>query len=213
MSAPERFVALVFLLAAAAWISGKPIATALGLRSSTPVDAATAMSAAVLLFIVPLGGGRRALDVGALKRIPYAVLLLLGGSFAMAEGLTASGLVEVFSRRMGELAELPPVLAFLAVSTASVAVSAVASNIATTTLFMVLLPGIFEGPLQVPIMATAAIAASCDFMLPAGTPPNAVVFGSGYVTVPGMVRTGSVLDLLAALIAGLWGCFGVAALL
>jgi sodium-dependent dicarboxylate transporter 2/3/5 len=131
----------------------------------------------------------------------------------MAEGLTASGLVSILSERMRVVAELPPVLAFLAVSTASVLVSAVASNTATTTLFMGLIAGIFPGPARVPMMASAAIAASCDFMLPAGTPPNAVVFGSGYVTVREMIRSGSVLDLFAAILAGLWGYFGVSALL
>ncbi len=213
MSRPERFIAAVFLLAAAAWIFGKPIASALGLKSSTPVDAATAMSAAALLFLVPLGGGRRALDLGACKRIPFSVLLLLGGSFAMADGLSASGFVAIVSEHMRAVADLPPLLAFLAVSTASVAVSAVASNTATTTLFMGMLASIFSGPLQIPVMASAAIAASCDFMLPAGTPPNAVVFGSGYVSVRQMVRTGLVLDLFAALLAGLWGYFGVTAIL
>src|SRR6185436_14658167 len=100
MSTPERFIAVVFLLAAATWIFGKPIATACGLKSSTPVDAATAMSASALLFLVPLGGGRRALDFAAFKRIPVSVLLLLGGSFAMAEGLTASGFVAILSEHM-----------------------------------------------------------------------------------------------------------------
>ena len=209
VSLPERWILLVFGLTAGLWIAGKPLSEAMGFSGSTPFDASVAMGASALLFLVPLGRGRRALDLEAVRRIPFSVLLLLGGSFAMAEGIGASGLVEVMSGRMAALASWPPLLAFLAVSGATVALSAVASNTATTTLMMGVLRGAFPGEIAVPVMATSAIAASCDFMLPAGTPPNAVVFGSGYVSVRSMVRVGAFLDLLAAVLAGLWGWFGV----
>jgi sodium-dependent dicarboxylate transporter 2/3/5 len=106
--------------------------------------------------------------------------------------------------KLAGLARLPLPVQFLIVAAATVALSAAASNTATTTLMMTILR-----PFGVPLMATSAIAASCDFALPAGTPPNAVIFGSGYVTVPRMMKVGALLDLVAAVVAGLWGWLGV----
>jgi sodium-dependent dicarboxylate transporter 2/3/5 len=201
MSGKEQIVALVFLVAAAVWIAGQPLSKLLSLRSAQ-MDALTAMSAAAVLVV--LG----ALDFAAVRRVPWHVLVLLSGSFAMAEGIGSSGLVELMSRELAALHAWPDWLKFLAAATAAVGISAAASNVATTTLLMSVLR-----PFGVPLMATAAVAASCDFMLPAGTPPNAIVFGSGYVSVPRMMRTGVVLDASAALLAAAWGLVGLRALL
>lgn len=212
-SRPERWILLIFGVTAALWIFGKPISSALGMASSTPFDASVAMGASFVLFVAPLGQGRRALDLAAIRKIPISVLVLLGGSFAMAEGIGASGLVELASKNMEAVASWPPLLVYLAVAAFSVALSAAASNTGTTTLMMGVLRGLFPGTAAVPIMATSAIAASCDFMLPAGTPPNAVVFGTGLVPIRSMVRIGAGLDLIAAILAGLWGYFAIRFLL
>lgn len=213
MSAPEKWILAVFFLTATLWIFGKPISQLLGLSSSSPFDASVAMVAAFLLWLIPIGRGRRALDLVAVRRIPYSVLLLLGGSFAMAEGLGTSGLVQILGHQTAILASWPGLAAFLVVSLATVALSAAASNTGTTVLMMGILRGAFPSDLSIPIMATATIAASCDFMLPAGTPPNAVVFGSGYVSIRSMIRVGFFLDIAAALLAGFWGWYGIRLLL
>ena len=92
----------------------------------------------------------------------------------------------------------------LAATGATVALSAVASNTATIAIMLVVLNDAVAAPLAPTMLFAATVAASCDFALPAGTPPNAIVFGSGYVTIPRMARTGVVLDLLAAILAALW---------
>lgn len=212
-SRPEKFILLVFGLTASLWILGKPISQAIGMRSSTPFDACVAMGACAILFFTPLGQGRHALDFAAIRRIPVSVLVLLGGSFAMAEAIGASGLVEMASGKMGAIASWPEPVAYLAVAAVSVALSAAASNTGTTTIMMGVLRGIFPGQAAVPIMATSAIAASCDFMLPAGTPPNAVVFGSGLVPIRSMIRVGFLLDIIAAILVGVWGYAGIRLLL
>ena len=193
----EKFVSCVFLVAAAAWIGGPLLAKAFGIRG-TQMDALTAMLAAAAL----LAG--RAVDGPALRRVPWSVLLLFGGSFAMAEGIGASGFVDTMSRTLAGVAAWPPLAVSLTVAAVTVAVTAAASNTAATTLMMTVLQ-----PLGLSAMATSTIAASCDFALPAGTPPNAIVFASGYVTVPRMMKVGIPLDVAGALLAGLWGYFGV----
>jgi sodium-dependent dicarboxylate transporter 2/3/5 len=96
----------------------------------------------------------------------------------------------------------------LLASLVTVGISAVASNTATITIMLVVLRDAVAPGILPTVLFASTIAASCDFALPAGTPPNAIVFGSGYVTVPGMARTGAVLDLLAALLAAAW-CWAV----
>jgi solute carrier family 13 (sodium-dependent dicarboxylate transporter), member 2/3/5 len=94
----------------------------------------------------------------------------------------------------------------LIASISSVGLSAVASNTATTAVMLTVLKDAVDPALMPTILFSATLAASCDFALPAGTPPNAIVFGSGYVTIPQMAKTGVVLDLIAACIAAVW-CF------
>jgi sodium-dependent dicarboxylate transporter 2/3/5 len=200
MRRQELLVAVVFAVTAALWMSGQPLGRALGLRGAQ-MDALTSMAAAAVLFAL------RAIDWQTLRGLPWSVLVLLGGSFAMAEGVSASGLLERMTVLMNQVGE-PSLLVFLTVAVATVGFSAAASNTATTTLMMSVL-----APLGVPLMATSAVAASCDFMLPAGTPPNAIVFGSGYVTVPRMMRVGVPLDLAAGVLTGLWGALALTAIL
>jgi sodium-dependent dicarboxylate transporter 2/3/5 len=202
MSAGERAVAIVFVAAAAAWIGGRPLAAWLG-PDPAAMDAITAMTAALVLVLL----GR--LDAQALRRIPWGVVVLLGGSFAMVDAVSGSGLDRRIASGMGVIATWPAPAMFLAVAATAVFASAAASNTATATLMMPVLMGAVPRAFVVPMMGTAAIAMSCDFMLPAGTPPNAIVFGSGRVSLRAMVRVGFLLDVLAALFAGLWGWLGV----
>jgi sodium-dependent dicarboxylate transporter 2/3/5 len=106
--------------------------------------------------------------------------------------------------QLSALAGSPPLVQIAAASLTTVTLSAFASNAATVAVMLPVLASSVSPEHLHPVLFAAAFAASCDFALPAGTPPNAIVFGSGYLTIPLMVRTGVVLDVLAALLAALW---------
>ena len=126
----------------------------------------------------------------------------------MAAAIQKSGLSAFLSAQLGVVRGLPPFEQVLLASLATVALSAVASNTATIALMLVVLKDAVAPDVLTTTLFAATIACSCDFALPAGTPPNAIVFGSGYVTIPRMARTGVVLDLLAAILAAVW-CWGI----
>ena len=101
-------------------------------------------------------------------------------------------------------AAMPGLAQAVVASLVTVTLSAFASNAATVAVMLPVLAGSVAAEHLHPVLFAATFAASCDFALPAGTPPNAIVFGSGYISIPLMVRTGVRLDLLAALLAALW---------
>jgi len=201
MGALERRVAVVFGGAALLWILGDPLRGFVAPLVKSGFDftlkgkhyeATIAMLAALALL------AQRALTWRGIRRIPFGTLLLLGGSFAMAAGIEGGGLSQYMSTRLVGLAALPPFQQMLIASAATVGLSAVASNTATINVALNVLPG------NLPVLLASSLAASCDFMLPAGTPPNAIVFGSGYVKLPTMIRLGFVLDLLAAVFVAVY---------
>jgi sodium-dependent dicarboxylate transporter 2/3/5 len=214
----EFLVALVFLGAVVLWIGSAPLTRALGpglaalfpgVRSwSKYVEAGIAMAAALVLLAVPVGG-RPALPLRALGRIPWGTLVLLGGGFAMAAGIEASGLSRWMGEALGAFRSQGAVVQVAAASFATVGLTAIASNTATVGVMLNVLAGAAAPGNVLPVLSAVALAASCDFALPAGTPPNAIVFGSGYVTIPRMARTGIVLDVLAALLVTAWCALGV----
>ena len=202
MSAKERTVAIVFGAAATLWICGDLI-----LRIVAPhaqevlgwkpqgkhVEAAVGMLALTSLLLL------RALSLKGLLGLPYATLLLLGGSFAMADGISGSGLADWLEAELAFVATLSRFEQLLLACSATVFLSAIASNTATINLMLGVLPR------SLPLLASCTIAASCDFALPAGTPPNAIVFGSGYIRLPTMMRIGFLLDCAAALVIAIYG--------
>lgn len=202
MSRGEKKVALIFLIAATLWILGDFVRPPLASLASAlfggfkmlgkHYEAAVAMLAA---FSLALWG---AISLASLKRVPWSTLLLLGGSFAMAAGIEGSGLSKWMALQFEGVAAMPLYAQVGLSSLGTVALSAVASNTATVNVALNVLPP------SLPVLASTAIAASCDFMLPAGTPPNAIVFGSGVVRLPTMMRVGFVLDLLAVLLITLY---------
>ncbi len=211
---PERIVAGVFLCAAALWIVSKPLVDALAPLAApwkpgtAHVEGAVAIAAAALLLLVWRFRGRQVLEVRALGKVPWETLLLLGGGFAMAAGIQQSGLSGWMGAQLAGIATLPPLAQIVLAALATVALSAVASNTATIAVMLPVLKDAAAPEMMTSVLFAATIAASCDFALPAGTPPNAIVFGSGYVRIPVMARIGVQLDLVAALVAALW-CWAV----
>jgi sodium-dependent dicarboxylate transporter 2/3/5 len=205
----ERAVAIVFVGAAALWIAGKPITDALkpmvtGFKlASSHVEAAIALSASLALMLWRVRG-EAVLAPRSFRLLQWDALVLLGGGFSMAAAIEASGLSGWLGGQLAALRELPPFAQVVLASLSTVALSAFASNVATTAVMLpILVSSVSPEHTNVALVA-GALASSCDFALPAGTPPNAIVFGSGYVKVPVMARTGAGLDVLAALILSAW---------
>jgi sodium-dependent dicarboxylate transporter 2/3/5 len=211
LSRGERSVLVVFLLAAASWIT-RPLLSNLELAGVRPLagltDAGIAMIAAMLLFVTPVERAPRrfALDWETAIKLPWGILLLFGGGLSLAAAIQGNGVGEFLASRVAGLAGTPSVVIVLTVVTGIVFLTELTSNTATTaTLIPVLAalaPGLGLEPLT--LIIPAALAASCAFMLPVATPPNAIVFGSGLVRLPEMSRAGFWLNWLAiALITGL----------
>jgi sodium-dependent dicarboxylate transporter 2/3/5 len=202
LSTEERTVGIVFLVAAALWISsgavqplvGPPISAALGgfRVQAKHYEAGVSMLAAASLL------AWRVLPLPALRRLPWGTLVLLGGSLAMAAGIEESGLSLWLGERFGGLAELPLAGQIAVATTGTIGLSAIASNVATINVVLNVLPP------NLPVLFAITMGTSCDFMLPAGTPPNAIVFGSGYIRLSTMMRVGFMLDAAAAIFITLY---------
>ena len=207
----EIRVGLVFAAAVLLWV-GRPVLG--GVLPAGVDDTVIAVAAGVLLFVIPAGRGAppgaALLDWEAAERLPWGVLLLFGGGLSLAAALGKSGLAAWIGSGFAGLGGWPVLLVLLLMVAAIVVLSELASNTATAAAFLPLMvsvaPALGVDPflLAVPV----ALAASLGFMLPAATPPNAIVFGSGLLTVPQMVRAGALLDL-----AGIIVVVGVAWLL
>jgi solute carrier family 13 (sodium-dependent dicarboxylate transporter), member 2/3/5 len=207
MGRAERIVLFVFLATAAVWVFGKPITDALRAHvhglATAHVEAGIALLASLVLFAWR-AGGRRVLEPASLRFVQWETLVLLGGGFSLAASIQASGLSHWLGAQLVALRAAPPFAQVVAASVVTVALSAFASNAATVAVMLPVLASSVAPEHVHTVLFAATFAASCDFALPAGTPPNAIVFGSGYLTIPLMARTGALLDLVAALCAALW---------
>jgi len=199
-SVPEKRVAIVFVITALAWI----FRTILDDYIPGLNDTSIAIMAALALFVLPAGDGKG----GALiewrnaLRLPWGVLLLFGGGLSLAAAVVSTGLDQWIGDQMGNMASALPLIAVIAlVATVILLLTEFTSNTATAATFLPLMAALAVSLGENPLTLTvpAAIAASMAFMLPVATPPNALVFGSGHVTIPQMVRQG-IWHNLAALV-------------
>jgi sodium-dependent dicarboxylate transporter 2/3/5 len=214
----EKRVLAVFLVAAVLWIMSGPITRELAplLRDLFPgvrawnkyVEAGIAIAAALFLLMTRVAG-RPTLSLGRLRHIPWETLVLLGGGFSLAAGVEASGLSTWMVGRLAGMREQVPLIQIAIASFSSVALTAFASNTATVSVMLNVLTSAATPGSVLPVLSASTMAASCDFALPAGTPPNAIVFGSGYLTIPRMAKVGIVLDLMAAALVTAWCAAGV----
>jgi solute carrier family 13 (sodium-dependent dicarboxylate transporter), member 2/3/5 len=203
MSFAERGVLTVFGLVAFCWIILPFV-----LQPIFPMinDAVVALAGAVLLFIIPArnteGAPAFLLDWKDTARLPWGVVLLFGGGLALADAFKKTGLVDWMASSLSAISGMHGLLVLLAVVTLVIFLTEVTSNTATATMLMPVMAALAVAASIHPLllMAPAAIAASCAFMLPVATPPNAIVFGSGSVTVPQMARAGIWLNLASILL-------------
>jgi len=209
-STGEKLTGAVFALTALAWVlrSEKTIGgvTLPGLQTWIPEirDSTIAMGAALVLFLLPvnLQKGEFTLDWPTARRIPWGVLVLFGGGLALARAMDQSGLAVWIGGVVAALGAVPVILIVAFVAMLVVFLTELTSNVATTSMAMPVMAGAALGLGMEPmtLMTTAALAASMAFMLPVATPPNAIVFGSGYLTIPQMSRAGFFLNLAAVVV-------------
>ena len=170
-------------------------------------DASVALLAVIVMFLVPNGKGGRLLDWEHAVRIPWGILILFGGGIAIASAFGASGLSASIGEALSQLSTLPTVMLILGIALGVTFLTELTSNTATTALLMPILgaAAIAADIDPMLLMVPAAMSASCAFMLPVATGPNAIMFGSGRVPIRIMVREGLALNLIGAVIITLTG--------
>tara|TARA_R110000782_G_scaffold24264_4_gene62782 strand:- start:12817 stop:14301 length:1485 start_codon:yes stop_codon:yes gene_type:complete len=208
-SRPEKITIGVFALTALAWVLHGPVTT--WLNADRPAedrlaglhDAAIAIAAAVVLFLLPAGKGsergQRVLDWDTARQIPWGVLLLFGGGLSLAAGFGETGLDVWLGSQLAGMGSPPAWLAVLGVTGLIVFMTELTSNTATTSTMLPVLAAASDGLGMDagPLLIAATMSASCAFMLPVATPPNAVIFGSGHVTIRQMARAGLWMNLIS----------------
>lgn len=213
----EKLTGAVFALTALAWVfrAEKEMGsvTIPGLETFMPgiQDSTIAMAAGIALFVLPVDWkrGEFCLDWRTAKKIPWGILVLFGGGLALAVAMDRTGLAAWIGGVVSTMGNLPTWLVIAAVATLIVFLTELTSNVATTSMAMPIMFGTATGlgidPML--LMTTAALGASMAFMLPVATPPNAIVFSSGYLTIPQMSRAGFLLNLFAIVLITLLGQF------
>ncbi len=223
MKKPERRMLVVFVATALLWVTRTiPIGgdnygwsaclqRILGEDGQGPFpfsaafinDATVALAMAILLFVVPSGSATDAkreplMDWPTAQKLPWGILLLFGGGFSIAAGFGSSGLSQWCGQAFSELGVENPLYLVSGTCAMMTFLTEVTSNTATTEVMLPILAGGSQsmGVHPLLLMLPAAISASCAFMMPVATPPNAIVFGSGCVSMGRMVRTGIIINLI-----------------
>jgi sodium-dependent dicarboxylate transporter 2/3/5 len=213
MSVPEFRVAIVFFLTAAAWVF-RPLLTR---WFSGLDDAGIAMLGALALFAMPAGEkDKRLLDWSAAVKLPWGVLLIFGGGLSLAAAITQNGVADYLGGLFSGLQGSGVPLLVFGTATLIVFLTEMTSNTATTAAFLPIFAAVAVGAGVDPLvlLVPVAIGASCAFMMPVATPPNAIVFASGHVTIRQMARAGLWLNWLAialVTVASLWWPFAALA--
>jgi sodium-dependent dicarboxylate transporter 2/3/5 len=162
--------------------------------------AAVALTSVIIMFVLPNGRGGKLLDWESASTIHWGVLLLFAGGIAIAKAFAVTGISQAIGESLSGVTRLSIIVLIAAVALAVTFLTEITSNTATTTLLMPILAAASLGAGFDPalLMLPAALSASCAFMLPVATAPNAIVFGSGKITVEQMVREGFALNLMGA---------------
>ncbi len=196
----EKLVLIVFAITAFAWISRSFL-----LKKFMPAidDTIIAMLGAVVLFLLPSKSEKgKLMDWETAVKLPWGILLLFGGGLAIASGFQATGLAEWIGQQMSLMGGVALLLVLFIIIASVNFLTEITSNLATTAM---LLPVLAAMAITIDVhpyilLVGATVAASCAFMLPVATPPNAVVFGSGYLTIPDMMKAGIWMNILSILL-------------
>jgi sodium-dependent dicarboxylate transporter 2/3/5 len=201
LSEPEKRVAAVFAVVVAAWIFGPLIGPLIGIAMT---DTGVAIAGVIALCAIPAGGGSRTflLDLATARKAPYDILVLFGGGLSLAQAMESTGLALWIGHGLSFLHGMPIVVLIAGVALLVIFISEFMSNTATAAAFLPIGGSLAIGAEVSPLLIAFAVglAASGAFMLPVGTLPNALVFGTGHVPLPRMLRAGFVLNLASAAI-------------
>ena len=209
MTVPETRVAIVFVLMALTWISRPLLVTVPGLEALD--DSGIAMAGGIALFLIPSGDKSDPLLLRwtYAEQLPWSVLILFGGGLTLASAVTRTGLAEWLGGSLQTIGALPLAAVVIIAAAMIIFLTELTSNIATTATFLPVVGAIAIESGVDPIVLTVPVtfAASCAFMLPVATPPNAIVFGSGMLTIPKMVRAGMMLNIVGIFLVSLVALF------
>ena len=208
LSKDEKKVLTIFSLAASAWM----FRTLLDNYSpfSGLTDAGIAIIAAILIFMTPSASKKGdLLQWERSKDLPWGLLILFGGGLSLAAQISSSGLGIWIGNSLLILSSVPPILLTLAVATLIIFLTEITSNVTTTTTFLPVFGAlaIAIGILPVSLTVPVCLAASCAFMLPVATPPNAIVYGSNKFTIATMMRAGFVLNIVGILVVTIFAYY------
>ena len=203
MSRPEKMVMVLFVAAAVLWMTRPLLAPMIPGLS----DAGIAMGVGLLFFLLPVDVPKRVFLLGwnDAERLPWGLLILFGGGLSLAAAINDTGLAAWLGAQAGLLENWPVFLIVLAIATTIIFLTELTSNIATVAAFLPIVASIGVGLGESPLVfaVPAVLAASCAFMLPVATPPNAIVYSSEYVTIPRMARAGILLNILFVFLVSL----------
>jgi sodium-dependent dicarboxylate transporter 2/3/5 len=204
-SVAEKRTFAVFCLAVVGWV-GSPLLVKLPLLANLS-DPSVAMLCMLLLFLIPdgRGAGGALMDWDTAVKLPWGVLLLFGGGLALAGAIDENGVGAALALYSSRLQGVPPMLVVVFAVVLMTFLTELTSNLASTAtlvpVFAAMAPGMGIDPLLIIVPTT--LAASCAFMLPAATPPNSIVFGSGMLRIPDMVRAGVWINALGIVVISL----------
>lgn len=207
MNRGERITLVVFAMTAAAWIS-RPLLRELSVGGYQPLagltDPGIAIIAALALFLCPVDVRNRVfvMDWDTATRLPWGLLVLFGGGLSLASAISRNGVSEFLGGAVAAIGPVPALVMVVVVVLMMIFLTELTSNIATTAALVPILAAIAPpfGLHPLSLAVPAAVAASCAFMLPVATPPNAIVFGSGKVEISQMVRAGFALNLIGVVL-------------
>lgn len=208
LSKGEKRILVIFLSTALAWIIRQPLNNLLPAIEIS--DTLIAIAATIVLFVVPVDDekGQHVLDWKATERLPWGILLLFGGGLSLAAALQQTGLIGLVGEQF-EAVAATTFLILLGLTAVSLFLTEVMSNLALVVVFLPVVGGIAMGLNIPPILycIPVTLAASCAFMLPMSTPPNAIVFASGHLRIPEMMKAGIVLNTIVIILIALMAKF------
>lgn len=197
----EKIVAIIFSLTAIMWVFKVPINNLIGIPLLN--DTVTAMIGGILMFVIPLDtkGKKQLLAWKATQRLPWGILLLFGGGMTLAKSMEHAGLVTMIAEVISQN-NFSILFIFIILITTMLFMTELMSNVALATIFIPIVMAIAVGANINPLLLSipVAMAASCAFMMPISTPPNAIVFSSGHIKMTQMVRVGILLNILSVIV-------------